>query len=36
MNCQRTKPRACNVGLFFAKGEYLVILTRKTARNPTN
>ncbi|HVU12067.1 MAG TPA: glycosyltransferase [Phototrophicaceae bacterium] len=30
----RTKPRACNVGLFFAKGEYLVIFDAEDRPEP--
>jgi glycosyltransferase XagB len=30
----RTKPRACNVGLFFAKGEYLVIYDAEDRPEP--
>jgi glycosyltransferase XagB len=30
----RTKPRACNVGLFFAKGQYLVIYDAEDKPNP--
>ena len=30
----RTKPRACNVGLFFAKGQYLVIYDAEDKPDP--